>query len=471
MDTLHQMGGSLLSETTHIDGWLGQLVAETAAATRELNPTLQEFKTFIETDPTVFRLFHTMFRDVPFLSPYVQDPSGQPQIRDYLTMLNVFNVLMTRGPYWMYTMEGQKGLVGFPFNAVLVRRMPSKKVAAQLIGEQNWPMATAAGVAAFSRPDVNNHIRKILNSWAEFLASPASTSVLSADTKGWFSNEALNAMSQVTTKTNPPSSISFAQAYICNPAAVAYGYNSWDDFFTRRFRSGTRPVSSPDDARVVCNACESSPYRISYNVKLRDDFWIKEQPYSLLDMLNNDSLASHFNGGTVYQAYLSALSYHRWHAPVAGTVVKVVHIPGTYYLQNLFEGFANIDPDRSEPAPDLAAPNKSQAYLCQVASRKLIFIEADDARIGLMAVLLVGMAEVSSCEVFVEQGQNIKKGDEIGTFHFGGSTHCLIFRPEVRLRFLPTAPFGTANVPVCSALAILGDEIDGANDAGTSSTS
>ena len=32
-------------------------------------------------------------------------------------------------------------------------------------------------------------------------------------------------------------------------------------------------------------------------------------------------------------------------------------------------------------------------------------------------------------------GQHVNKGDQIGMFHFGGSTHCLIFRPEVNLQF------------------------------------
>lgn len=38
-----------------------------------------------------------------------------------------------------------------------------------------------------------------------------------------------------------------------------------------------------------------------------------------------------FVGGTVYQAFLSALSYHRWHAPIDGTIKDVYKIPGTYY--------------------------------------------------------------------------------------------------------------------------------------------
>jgi phosphatidylserine decarboxylase len=413
-------------------------LADGSTAAQILHPTLQEFKTFIETNPTILQLFHSMFREVPSTSPYDYDPSGQPQIRDYLTMLRVFNVLMAKGPYWIYNAEGQKALIGFPFNAALA-----------------YPMATAAGIALFSRPDINQYIRKILNSWADFLASPASISVLTTKSKGWFSNEALDVMAFAVNEAIPTSPRSFAQAYICDPTAEAYGYKSWDDFFTRRWREGVRPIASPHDASVICNACESSPYLISHNVKLNDKFSLKEQPYSLLHMLDNDPLAVQFSGGTVYQAFLSALSYHRWHAPVTGTIAKVVHIPGTYYLQNASEGFANIDPVTGVPNPDLAAPNKSQAYLCQKATRTLIFIRADDARIGLVAVLLVGMAEVSSCEAFVKAGQRVKKGDEIGTFHYGGSTHCLIFRPEVKLHFLPTQPFGTANVAVCSAVALL----------------
>jgi phosphatidylserine decarboxylase len=45
----------------------------------------------------------------------------------------------------------------------------------------------------------------------------------------------------------------------------------------------------------------------------------------------------------------------------------------------------------------------------------------------------VGMAEVSTCDITVHVGQKVKKGEQIGMFHFGGSTHCLFFRPGVNL--------------------------------------
>ncbi len=70
-----------------------------------------------------------------------------------------------------------------------------------------------------------------------------------------------------------------------------------------------------------------------------------------------------------------------------------------------------------------------------MATRALIFIEADNPKIGLMCVVPAGMAEVSSCQITVKEGQRVEKGEQLGMFHFGGSTHCLVFRKEVDLDF------------------------------------
>ena len=197
----------------------------------------------------------------------------------------------------------------------------------------------------------------------------------------------------------------------------------WDNFFTRKFRAGQRPIAAPDDDGVIVNACESAPYQLARDAKLSDRFWIKGQPYSLRHMFADDPIAEQFVGGTVYQAFLSALSYHRWHSPVSGTIVKVDVIDGSYYSEPPSVGY------------DPAGPNESQGYITEVATRASILIEADDPRIGLMCFMAVGMAEVSTCDVTVKVGQHVVKGEELGMFHFGGSTHCLIFRPDVNLEF------------------------------------
>ncbi|GKT30771.1 Phosphatidylserine decarboxylase-related like protein, partial [Aduncisulcus paluster] len=80
----------------------------------------------------------------------------------------------------------------------------------------------------------------------------------------------------------------------------------------------------------------------------------------------------------------------------------------------------------------------------------------DNPDIGLMAVMFGGMAEVSSNEITVYEGQHINKGDQLGMFHFGGSTHVLIFRPGVKLDFDlhgQTPGLDSSNIPVRSRIA------------------
>ena len=60
-----------------------------------------------------------------------------------------------------------------------------------------------------------------------------------------------------------------------------------------------------------------------------------------------------------------------------------------------------------------------------------------------MAFVPVGMSEVSSCMIDpkVTPGDHVGKGEELGYFQFGGSTHCLVFRPGAIADFaLPALP-------------------------------
>jgi phosphatidylserine decarboxylase len=103
-----------------------------------------------------------------------------------------------------------------------------------------------------------------------------------------------------------------------------------------------------------------------------------------------------------------------------------------------------------------SGPNESQGYITEVATRALIFIEADNPDIGPMCIMPVGMAEVSTCQIIVYEGQHVKKGDQLGMFHFGGSTHCLIFRPGVKLEFDmhgQTPGGNSSNIPVNARIA------------------
>jgi phosphatidylserine decarboxylase len=407
----YRVGQWLPSDHAFLARWLEAMIHKTLDEPRPLHPVVADFRDVIESDPAIFMLFNQMFEQVPRRPPYDRDPTGKCQLRDYQHMLQLLNTLMNHAPEF-----DQTGLVGCPINTIF-----------------DWSMGTAAGMAAFLNERVNAELKKVLNAWGRFLGSSDSTYVLSDHPrKGWFGADARKAMPD------------FVREFRCDPDEPHHGFRSWDDFFTRELRAGVRPVACPDDDRVIVNACESAPYRIARQVSYRDRFWIKAQPYSIVHMLANDTLAPLFAGASVYQAYLSPLSYHRWHSPVSGTIRKAYVKDGTYFAEAASHGF------------DPAGPNDSQSYITEVATRALIFIEADNPDIGLMCVLAVGMAEVSSCQITVYEGQRVRKGDQIGMFHYGGSTHCLIFRPGVKLEFDHHGQkpgLHAANIPVNARIA------------------
>ncbi len=343
-----------------------------------LHPVLVEFEELIDTDPVVRMYVNQMIDQVPSTKAY-----SRRHVDSVEQLLRMINEVLTMAPEF-----GEDAMVMTPLGAIL-----------------DWTMGTPAGFAAFRDPTINEMIKKILTAWCEFLSSGDSLYVLNDRPTGWKSAEAEQAVK--------------IDQYEHDPDDDHWGFASWNDFFTRRFKDGERPVASPEDDKVIVSACESTPYGISTNVQRRDRFWIKSQPYSLEDMLANDESVDQFVGGTVYQAFLSATNYHRWHSPVAGTIVRAFVRQGTYYSEADAEG------------RDAVEPMNSQSYLAHVAVRAIILIEADDPVIGQVAFVAVGMSEVSSCliDAKLKPGRHVDKGEELGHFQYGGSTHCLVFRP------------------------------------------
>jgi phosphatidylserine decarboxylase len=84
----------------------------------------------------------------------------------------------------------------------------------------------------------------------------------------------------------------------------------------------------------------------------------------------------------------------------------------TYYSEPLLEGLA--DPHGLNPDGE----GTGQSYISAIATRAMIFIEADNTNIGLMCVILVGMIEVSTCDIAVKIGEHVIKGDQLGLVSF-----------------------------------------------------
>ena len=134
-------------------------------------------------------------------------------------MLAVIDVILGEAPVFK-----NHTLVAFPITAVLIGAMD-----------------TEAGYRMFANTRVNAIFKKILNVWFQFLCSPRSCHVLNEGSSGWFGPAAVAIFPD------------FVQTFVCDPEAPYYGFESFEDFFTRRFRPGVRPIHFPHDDAVGPN--------------------------------------------------------------------------------------------------------------------------------------------------------------------------------------------------------------------------
>lgn len=276
-------------------------------------------------------------------------------------------------------------------------------------------MATEAGLALFHDATFNAQFKTVLDAWNTFLKSAASLDKLDIDDPekpgSWISEAAWKAgvwTEMEHDRTKP-----------------GYGFDSWNSFFIRKFVDGARPFHG-DPYTQIDIGCETTPWQYVNDLSLESDFWVKDVNYSLLDLFAGQRyLARLFEGGQLYQGFLSATHYHRWNAPLDGEIVCSWVQPGTYFAQRPWQGEGQGTWEGTE----------SQPYLGHVAARAVFIFRHETC--GYVALICIGMVEVSTCVInppyLVPNGSDpvkITRGTEIGHFEFGGSTHMMIFQRD-----------------------------------------
>ena len=153
-------------------------------------------------------------------------------------------------------------------------------------------------------------------------------------------------------------------------------------------------------------------------------------------------------------------------APVSGRVLEAKVIPGLCYLEVVVKEADLKSPDgrprlgmhrqiipkkddprvishseairrnqqRSQDAPTDLVPDAPDSPGYQfIQARGLILIESE---IGLVAVLPIGMAQVSSVVLAdnIKPGNWVNKGDEISKFQLGGSDIVMVFQKDAKVQ-------------------------------------
>ena len=203
------------------------------------------------------------------------------------------------------------------------------------------------------------------------------------------------------------------------------GYRTFNQFFARHVKPGYRPIDQPDSVNVVVAPADAVhlgvwPISSDSTVKLKGMRW------SIAQLLEDSAFADRFAGGVFTHCALRTFDYHRWHAPLSGTVVETKIISGQAYLD-----VQVIQDDAGQPM--LHAVEGAGYQFVQ--SRGLVIL---DTPVGLVACLPVGMAQVSSVVITAEVGKTIRKGEELGYFQFGGSDFVTLFEARCNASFTCT---------------------------------
>lgn len=205
-------------------------------------------------------------------------------------------------------------------------------------------------------------------------------------------------------------------------------YPNLGSLFTRKLKPNTHTIDqsegiavSPADGHIL-NLGRLSEGRL---------IQCKGHDFDVADLLDNPTQVERFRNGSWCTIYLSPRDYHRVHHPVEGTLTRAQYISGALW-----------------PVNQAAVQNVKRLFC--VNERIVTYVESP---IGPVATIMVGATSVGHISMahddtlVANKGQrdqekqyepaiDIKRADELGTFHLGSTAIVLFADPAVQLEDL-----------------------------------
>lgn len=217
--------------------------------------------------------------------------------------------------------------------------------------------------------------------------------------------------------------------YIPNPDAADGGFTSYNEFFSRTLKDqeASRPQTMPERDYVI--GAPTDCLMNSIPQKITDESTPIStkgtEALNIVDLLGGSKYADKFLGGTALSCVLMPNTYHHYHSPVSGTMVESRILEGPFFGHPDFPGWAPSDGNVGYYGSTFSPfENFQRGY----------FI-VDTGKYGHVAMVAVGLNTISSV-VFkppfdnLTQPVEVKRGDELGYFLYGGSLFMMIFEPD-----------------------------------------
>ncbi|KAK7394019.1 hypothetical protein QQX98_013197 [Neonectria punicea] len=186
-------------------------------------------------------------------------------------------------------------------------------------------------------------------------------------------------------------------------------YPTFEDFFVRHRTPGSRPIHKPDEGSSAVVVADSRVV-VYETVSETKKLWIKGHNFNMSSLVMDSALGSKFRDGAIASFRLSPQDYHRYHSPVAGRVKQFRSVPGDYY---------QVDPVALSSDVDILTRN-ARAYVVikTEAFNDVLFVAIGATNVGT----------VDFQKKWQEPGAEVRKGDELGLFQFGGSSIIVAFQ-------------------------------------------
>lgn len=180
-------------------------------------------------------------------------------------------------------------------------------------------------------------------------------------------------------------------------------FQTFNEFFYRELTDRARPIAEGDD--VVSLPADGRHLAIP-DLSSVDQVYVKGQGFDLGAFLGSEQLAEQFSGGSVVISRLCPVDYHRYHAPVSGTIVEQREIGGSLF---------SVSP---------IALCRKVGYLW---ANKRVLTVIDSERFGRVAFVAIGATCVGRIHMTRSKGAQVERGEELGFFAFGGSCVATVF--------------------------------------------
>lgn len=199
------------------------------------------------------------------------------------------------------------------------------------------------------------------------------------------------------------------------------GFETFDDFFTRRLVAGARLVD-PDPTALVSPA--DGRLEDLGPISASGELLVKGRPYTVADLIGDSDEAVSYEGGSYFIVYLSPRDYHRVHAPTCGAVQQVRYIPGSLFPVNAIG---------TEHIPGLFARNERLA----IVQESVVHGKVTTIMVGAIGVGRIGLSfddlqtnrgDTPGVRSYVGAAIERDRGEELGVFHMGSTA--IVMTPQ-----------------------------------------